>query len=542
MATFFTSEKFAYNNALTLKLIFANSEIGQANSVGYFFIGNHLPYPTENTPEFAVEDIYDASFYDRKVWNNMFAAKKITENNVELVIPRLTYSNTQPTIYRQYDDRIELSELLTANASQNLKPMYVINSEGNVYKCLSNNNGSYSTTEPTGDYTVNESGNIFISEDGYLWKYMYKVYPENKFQTTEWIPVPITTSKQGYNASNTVCVDGEITTVQVLNSGSGYSSTLFRVDSFSPANRTLTINLSTTPNLNLSNIVSGMAIEGPGIIGDVYIASINVVNKQIVLSANTYDYGGGTANTYNVYTRVVISGDGSGFDGSDSAICEPIIVDGSIERIDVIEDGINYNYANVSIFGTGTGANARAIISPKYGHGYNAAKELGSRNVMISMDFGESGDASEGNLISQFTTYRQYGILLNPHKYSESTSVSYQNANSVISQTYDVDLLTGPQYDLNEFVYQGVSPASSIFSGYVNARIDNTGLKLTNVKGKLSNTALLKSASVPTGRQISGGKPGEFEPYTGDILHVENVVKIERNEGQTENIKLIVKF
>ena len=40
---------------------------------------------------------------------------------------------------------------------------------------------------------------------------------------------------------------------------------------------------------------------------------------------------------------------------------------------------------------------------------------------------------------------------------------------------------------------------------------------------------------------VSSSNP-ELEPYTGDIIYAENTTKIDREEGQAENIKLIVRF
>lgn len=537
----YTSQKISYNNALNLKLIFANSATDRSNTVGYVFIGKNLQYEDENNPDL----IMDTGFTEREVWDNMFAAKKITENNVELVVPRFTYSNTQNVTYRQYDDTVELSELLTANASQNLMPMYVINSEGNVYKCLSNNSGAISLQEPLGDYSTNEYGNIFVLDDGYIWKYLYNVSVGNNFQTPEWIPAPTSVKNQGYNSSQSVCVDGEIITVQVTDGGSGYFHSQIKTLPFNSSCTVLTI----TGNTNLTNIVFGMGIEGVGIVDDTFITAVNVETKQVTISTKTFNVGGGAANTYNVFTRVVVVGDGVGLQNFDRVMCMPILSGNTIQKIQVTENGKNYNYANVLIYGTGTGATAKAIISPKFGHGFNSAKELGAKSVMISMNIGEASDSTDGGLISRATSYRQYGILLNPNKYGETGSVSRLKANSVISQTFNITLDPGPPYDLNEFVYQGVSPTNSIFSGYVNSREGTSVIKLTNVKGKPSKTALLKSASVPTGRQISGGsqntvpwKPAEFEPYTGDIVHVENIEVIDRQNGQVENIKMIVKF
>ena len=34
----------------------------------------------------------------------------------------------------------------------------------------------------------------------------------------------------------------------------------------------------------------------------------------------------------------------------------------------------------------------------------------------------------------------------------------------------------------------------------------------------------------------------EFQPYSGDILYAENITKTEREDGQAENIKFVVRF
>ena len=34
----------------------------------------------------------------------------------------------------------------------------------------------------------------------------------------------------------------------------------------------------------------------------------------------------------------------------------------------------------------------------------------------------------------------------------------------------------------------------------------------------------------------------EFEPYSGDILYVENTQKVDRQDGQAENIRFVVQF
>jgi hypothetical protein len=119
----------------------------------------------------------------------------------------------------------------------------------------------------------------------------------------------------------------------------------------------------------------------------------------------------------------------------------------TIEKITLTTYGTNYTSANIVIYGTGTGASARAILSPKFGHGYNAAKQLGASNVMVAVRLGEI-DSTEGGLISTDTTFRQYGLMRDPYKYGSNTVVSSTNANTVISQTTDLTIISGSNYEL----------------------------------------------------------------------------------------------
>lgn len=526
----YTSEKLAFINAENLKKAFSNST-DNLSSVGYIFVGKSLPYANDSV----VENITETVFTEREVWDNMIAAKKIAGENLQLVIPKYEYVNN--TTYRQYDDRILVSQLVTENVSQQLKPMYVMNSDGQVYKCIGNNNGGISNTEPTGDYSLAANGNIIVPTDGYIWKYLYKVSSSNEFETNTWIPVPTTTGKLGFTTSDTVSIDGEINTIQLINVGSGYIDSVIKIESFNVACSILTVNTST---FSAQNLVVGMGISGNGIVGDVSIALVDVAQSKIVLSSPTVSSGGGLANNYNVYTRVVVQGDGTGVETSDTVRCDVVLDGNTIEKIVVTEEGKNYSWANVFIYGTGSNAAARAIIAPKYGHGYNPARELGAQNVMISVKIGEI-DSTEGNLISNDISFRQVGLLKDPQLYGNSSPVKYSAASPFISQTFDVIMFEGPSYAINELVYQGPSEEDFIFKGHVNSYLNGL-LKLTNVKGTLSNTALLKSATVPNGRQVLGRVLPTFQPYSGDILFVENRNRVFRENGQFENIKLIIKY
>ena len=523
------------NNVTTLKTRFNNAEQFKEKfseafpTISYVFIGNHLQYRNESVPD----DINDSIQDEKNVWNNMIAAKKITGNDVELVVPRINW--TSQTRYRQFDDRSDYGTLLTSNTSLNLKPMYVITTERNVYKCLSNNNSANSSIEPTGDFST--SNGVIDTGDGYRWKYLYNVKPGNKFLTKDWIPVPIGISQLDYNMSTTGIVDGELTTIVVTNGGVNYKHANVNVVSFSVGTNSLTI-ANTTLVLNDFNIptlanLTNMSVSGQGLRPGTFISSINVASGLITLSTPAIGTGGNTT-PLSLTSRVVISGDGN------RAEARAFINDsGNVSNVIITTVGSGYTFANATIFGSGTGANTRVILSPKFGHAFNPAKQIGAHNVMVSVRIGEI-DSTEGGLISSNTNYRQYGILRDPYKYGNTSPVSANAADSVISQTTNLNLVAGNLYQLNEFVYQGTQGNPSAY-GYVVDQ-DDSVVKLTGVRGVMSAGQNLIGSNSAIQRTIVSVTNPEFQPFAGDILHVENVTAIDREDGQAEDIKFVLKF
>ena len=514
-----TSKKIAYIAASQFKESFYEP----SPTVGYVFIGNHLAYTDENTPPSIKDSISD----EKKSWDNMIGAKKITGNDVEFVIPRVSW--TKDTKYKQYDDVVSFDELLTGNTSLNVKPMYIMTTGRNVYKCLSNNASANSTVEPSGDYT-SSNGNIATS-DGYIWKYMFNVKPSNKFLTNTWIPAPTSTAQIDYGVNIIDVIDGELSTIVVTNTGSNYFENKISVPLIYPTGCTV---------LTLANtdfVAANMAISGIGITPATYISSIDVLLNKITLSTPTTAAGGGgtTENQLSLSTRVYIDGDGT------SIAATPVVnAAGYITKVTVSTIGRGYSRANAYVYGTGSSAALRCILDPKYGHAYNPAKELGANNIMVAVKIGEI-DSSENGKISANTTFRQYGIFVDPHKYADANVVTQANANSVISQTTDISVDTGASYTLDEFVYQGTSPSTASAYGFV---VDQTSsvIKLTNVQGRFVTGSSLVGASSGTSRLTIGSGSPEFQPYSGDILYTENTVKTTRADGQAENIRLIVRF
>ena len=110
------------------------------------------------------------------------------------------------------------------------------------------------------------------------------------------------------------------------------------------------------------------------------------------------------------------------------------------------------------------------------------------------------------------------------------------------SQTTDLTIISGSYYNTDEFVFQGPSATAATFSGFVNNQDANI-VRLSKVTGSPSVGVPLKGVSTnPTGRAVVSIDNPEFEPYTGDILYVNNITKTQRTDGQAESIKFVVRF
>lgn len=532
----YISQKLRYNSVEQFKESFSEPE----PTIGYIFLAKSTPYANDLVPE----EMYDNVKQEKKIWDDMIAGKKVTGNDVQLVIPLVRW--TANTKYKQYDDEASISDLNTID-EYGVYPMYVMNSEGNVYKCLSNGISSQSIVEPSGQNLTN-NGIIYTGDNNnpkysYLWKYLYNISDTNKYLTYSWIPVPTSVNQNEYSVKANTIIDGELTTIKVVDAGSGYIDSNISVSTFNVACNYLVVDAS----VDMTNLVSTkMGVSGVGIQGDTYISDIDYVRRRIYLSYNTASTGGGTnsSNTIAITTRTEILGDSELSANGEIAYSVPHLANGSIDAIVVTNYGKGYSWANVNIYGTATGsnvANARVILPPKLGHGFNSARELDCYSVMINVKIGET-DSSEGGLLSTETVFREYGLLTNPYKYGELEIVSSANANTVILQTMDLDVISGLPYETNEFVYQG-DYDNPVFSGIVETQNSNI-VRLTNYRGEVILGSVLKGTITnPTGRAVfSVNKYPEFEKYTGCILYGENVLPISRADGQSENIKLVVKF
>lgn len=152
--------------------------------------------------------------------------------------------------------------------------------------------------------------------------------------------------------------------------------------------------------------------------------------------------------------------------------------------IDIINPGFGYTQANVTIYANtnfGSNAKATAVISPVYGHGYDAVSELGGRYVGLNVVLDEI--ANEGYDFLGYGSYRKVGILQNPQfKDVKVTLTDFDRVNLTLNAaSYSGNTIWSP----GEVVVQSNTNAAGVVV------VGNSSfLQLKSVKGtfNVSNT------------------------------------------------------
>jgi len=223
---------------------------------------------------------------------------------------------------------------------------------------------------------------------------------------------------------------------------------------------------------------------------------------------------------YGSAPSVTITGDGTG------ATANSTIAGGIVTAVTITNPGTGYTRASVA-FGSGA-ATATAVISPKGGHGSNAVEELGGKYVMLNVRL----DGTESNTITTANEFRQVGIVRDPFAYGTSSRAVASSYRQTFR--YQLSGVSGT-FNSDETVTSGSNTASLVefTSPYL----------YTTLPGNLAfaNGATVTGAGAATGTIAAIATPG-LQPYTGDILYVENRVPISRASDQIEDIKLIIQF
>lgn len=237
---------------------------------------------------------------------------------------------------------------------------------------------------------------------------------------------------------------------------------------------------------------------------------------------------GGTG--YTSAPTVTITGDGT------NATATATVAGGAVTAVTITDNGGGYENAVISFSGgSGSGATARPVMSPKGGHGSDPINELAGFFVMtnVKLDGAEgSGDFPIDN------DYRQIGIIRNPFNHGTTTisTGNTMNANKSLS----LSSVSGT-FAADELVTGGTSGAQAYIdsiSGTTLRYHQDASTGFTVFQGSENLTGGTSGASATIS---SLGNP-EIDKHSGQVMYLENRSAISRATAQIEDIKLVIEF
>ena len=371
----------------------------------YFYLGNPVPTQTNAIPDIN-DDELDS---DVAVYRNMMFGKVIANTDVCLLINNYPY--VSGTVYSMYDDGnpfiFDLNFYAIVNAG----------AFSHVWKVLDNNNGAESIVPPN-IADIDATDEVYITSDGYQWKYMYSVTSDEvaDFSNQNYFPLVANA------AVAAVAVQGAIDVIAVDGSGEGYNNYLtgtFGIGDVRVGGSPLVYSISGNAIANatggyyqgcLMYISSG---TGVGSFSSV-TGSFSNANGTFVTLAVPLAVPPQNASEYQLSPQVIIQS--AGFNTANArAMALVNSVGNSIYSVEILQRGANYQFTTATVqvnavVGVVAVANVRAIQGPPGGHGANAAYELAARNVGISVTITET----EGNTIPATNDFQQIGIINTP--------------------------------------------------------------------------------------------------------------------------------
>lgn len=501
---------------------FVSAATSSANAY-YSFVG--LPNATnyssswDTTPP-APKDSFEQ---ENDYWDTMIALKKISASDVRQVVRKITWtSGTTYDMYRHDISRTNTSKPSGATSLYSAN-YYVVNEDYRVYICLQNGTdpenptGRPSLDQPT--FTDLEPRTAGDSGDGYLWKYLYTIKPNElvKFDSTNFMPVPSNWSTNSTDAAvrNNAATSGQLKIVTINNRGVGlgtanrtYTRVPIKGDG-SGAEATIVINNdSKVESVTISKGGSGYTYGTVDLIsGNVPTGSTSPIFNVIIPPQ-----GGHGADIYRelgaynvlVYSRIENDTENPDF-----------ITGNQIARVGIVENPQSYNSSTTLNLDKASAAYALKLT----GLGYSSATFNADSTITQTIGVGST---AVGRVIS----------------YDQTTGVlKYWQDKSLVGFNSDGSLKTNPTYgfQLNRFTATPSTGGSiSIIGGSATLGIDTN---YTGVSTQINNRTYYLGQSF-----TNGVSNPEVKKYSGNIIYVDNRPSITRSINQKEDIKVILQF
>jgi len=467
-----------------------------------------LPNPTDN---------YD---YIPHYGDTMIFGKKITSQSIKRCVRKIEWSQGIKYDMYRHDYSVTNPSAITNRSRLYDSNYYVINSQYQVYVCISNGSsgintlGNQSQDEPL--FTDLEPSKAGTSGDEYIWKYLFTVSPTDiiKFDSTEYIPLP----------------------------NNWDSSSLSQIKS---------VRENGNSDIN-NNQIKFVYIDSPG--GSYSSGEVNILGD-----------GSGArvfveANEDGQIVKTTVTSGGSGYTYG--------IVDlGPLQTSDTIPFP----------------AKLIPIIPPSKGHGYDIYRELGADKVLIytrfddsSKDFPIDTKFAEIGILKNpkkysseeyFTSDRfsalsslkvniSGSILPTIGEKIEQTLSNGQKAFGYVS-SYDKDTqvlkyfkdrslyYNSSTYDQTDYVgISSLGKSTNVFSSSGGPIVGKTSGFTCSINSSFnSSTVTVQNKVINLDVVFTGGMANpEINKTSGDIIYIDNRPLVQRNSRQKEDIKIILEF
>jgi hypothetical protein len=505
------TDQLRISNALS----FLDKVTNTASNSYYVFLG--LSNPTdylstwETLPPFQRDNFNE----ENKCWDTMFSMKKISPSDVSPVVRRINWESGRVYDMYRHDISIDKRANQTEATSLYTSDYYVVTKDYRVYICLQNGTspeslrGNPSLDEPT--FTDLEPRAAGTSGDGYIWKYLYTIRPNEivKFDSTNFIPVPKnwTSSSNQENAPVRLnaASSGQLKIINILERGSNLgSSGLYQNIPIKGDGEgaTATIVVGSDGRVDKIFVSNG---------GSNYtFGTVDLENSGLFLSdPPKFDViippkGGHGANIYRelgsfnilIYSRI------------ENDIGDPdFIVGNKIARIGIVENPEAFD--STSILNKEKASSVYAL----------KLKEPGASSAIIPAN----------------TTFTQQITGVGT---AVGRCVSYDNETGVLKFWQDRTLYgyttsgiqTNSPYSLTQNKFDG----DTILVGSNTIEIDT---------GFSGISTVINNGIIYLGQNFTDGvATPEVKKYTGNIIYVDNRPSINRSPNQKEDIKVILQF
>ena len=399
-------------------------------------------------------------------------------------------------------------------------------------------NVTYRQIGSSGYYEVNT---ITVVDQGYGFTeplvFGENVFMDNDPEATFSCDLDASTQKNEAILIPLINSSGELEAIQVSSPGVGYtyaSLKIVGVQEFEPGVPQSAFDFSTDPDDvgYVEGYSPAEVIVNFGV-GDIDTKQSNVELLAVEGSIPVVVVENGGFG-YSASTVLEVTGDGTGL------VCNPVIVNGTITKVEITNPGQGYTYATITSSGAGSGAAFRAIISPKGGHGKDAISELYASTIMLVSRL--SGEKNQ--TITATNDFRQISIIKNPKQYGVNSyfrnSIGYTCAllecdvNSVNTAGFigfrADDVLT--QLNDTTKTYTLIEKLSSNNKYYLLVQINDNSIPASG------NTLYIGDYNM----SITAVTTPTINKFSGEMLYIDNRVKFASSDEQTIVTSTLISF